>query len=240
MNMAFFSRNFLLTTGTDLIGLPIFICLLLFFNKKKASRVKSIIILLVFTVVFSQIPFDKIINAIFKFDTVEEAVKFDFTNDYQIAYKKKYKNTYFLIGRPKKTPNALWLFASYRKTKEGLQSLIQPPGLSLTKYKREGYYEIHYFNNKEDNVTGIFIDSNASIDKGGLNENSKISDKYNTKFTYVKSNKGIPLQRELIFYQPLAENKKITKGYIYFGIVEQNIKDDYYLEIDGKKIRVMS
>lgn len=37
----------------------------------------------------------------------------------------------------------------------------------------------------------------------------------------------------------MAETKKIIKGYIFFGIVEQNIKDDYYLEIDGKKIRFM-
>lgn len=237
MNIAFFSRDFLLTTGTYLIGLPIFICLLFFVNRKKASRVKSILLLLVLMIVFSLIPFNEMINAVFKFDTVEEAVKFDFKNRYQIAYKKKYKNTYFLIGKPK-NPYHVWLFASYRKTKDSLQSLMQP-AFFLSKYKREPPYKIHYFNNKEDNVTGIFIDSNESISHGGLNENSKISDNYNTKFTYVTTEKGFPLQRELILKQTSSETKKITKGYIYFGIVEQNIKDDYYLEIDGKKIRVM-
>ena len=55
----------------------------------------------------------------------------------------------------------------------------------------------------------------------------------------MTTEKGFPLQRELILKQTSSETKKITKGYIYFGIVEQNIKDDYYLEIDGKKIRVM-
>lgn len=78
------------------------------------------------------------------------------------------------------------VYSCLQVTKNSLQSLIQSLGLSLSKYKREDYYKIYCFNNKEDNVTGIFIDSNESIDEGGLNKNSKISDNYNTKFTYEK------------------------------------------------------
>ncbi len=148
------------------------------------------------------------------------------------------------MGIPKKNPNIAYHFASYSKTKNGWRSLIQPSSISKNE-KLIQCYKIHYFNNPKDNITGIFIESiNGQDNKDGLNENSNISDKYNTTFTYIKSKDGLPIVQNIKvedFPVPFRKRKIIKEyigSYIYFGIVEHNITDDYYLKIDGKKFKL--
>jgi hypothetical protein len=57
-----------------------------------------------------------------------------------------------------------------------------------------------------------------------INKNTKITDKYGTEFSYVvdKNNK------------PIVYGE--SNNYIYFGLVNKTIANDYYLLINNKKI----
>ena len=197
MNIVLFTRDFCILAMRIIIGIPLFFIAIRVAYKYKDSRVKCTIVVMAFYVMFALVPYQRIISAIpFKFDTVEKAVKFDFADRYQIMYKKRYKNTYFIAAKDRKQP--YFIFTSYKKAKNGWKSFIQPPNLHITKIKCKDLYEIHYLNNQEDEVTGIFIESFQSENaKDSLNEKTIVSDKYNTPFTYIKSKDGLPIKKNI-------------------------------------------
>jgi len=164
----------------------------------------------------------------FQHSTIEKAFKFDYNDNfnkerYKLIFTKKYKNTYFVMGRNISKINNHEIFNCYSKNKNGWRPVIQIFDYG-TGINHDSGYDIYYCNNKKDAITGIFVtilNSNAN-----LNDNLKIKDNYGTKFDYIKDSNNLPIK---------YRNKV---NYIYFGIVDHNIDKDYYLKIDGKKIKV--
>ena len=77
-------------------------------------------------------------------------------------------------------------------------------------------------NNTKDKVTGVFVTTFPSSEepKKGL----EITDKYKTEFNYITDDNN----------EPIKYFNKTNK--IYFGVMNHNITDEYYIKINGKKI----
>lgn len=197
-------------------------------EKDKVKRGKYATILLLFLLICPMIPFYSIIDILpFQHSNIEEAFKFDY-NDifnrerYKLIFKKKHKNTYFVVGREL---NASWfnqdIFNCYTKNKNGWRPVIQIFDYE-TGYNDDSGYDIYYCSNEKDDVTGIFITSLSA----NFKDNLKIEDKYGTKFDYIKNNN-----------EPIKYRNE--DNYIYFGIVNQSIDNsDYYIKIKDKKVKL--
>lgn len=184
----------------------------------------------IFLFIYHAIPFHKIIDILpFQHNDIERAFKFDYNDKfnrerYGLIFKKKYKNTYFVVGRELNANRyTLDIFNCYSKNSNGWRPVIQIFD-EKTGHNTNNGYNIYYCNNKKDNITGIFI--NAFSSSANFKDNVKIEDKYGTQFDYIKNNKNEPIKY-------MNEN-----NYIYFGIVEQNIDDSYYIKIKNKKIKL--
>lgn len=235
----FFYKDFYIILMYLIVGIPI-VCLIVKMVKakdnEKKKKLSEIIGLMLF--IFTCMPVEKMADKIpLKFDNVEDAFRFDYSYKFKMVYKERYKDTYFVVGEPTDMTRPFDRFACYTKTKNGWRTLVQPSKVEYESKKSGDIYELYYFNNKKDNVTGVFVITH--IDKYSFDENTKISDKYGTEFKYIvdKNNRPIRFGNRAKFIE--GENnipKDIVyedgKCYIYFGIVEGNIEDDYDLKID--------
>lgn len=185
----------------------------------------------IFLFIYHAIPFYKIIDILpFQHFTIEKSFRFDY-NDifnrerYGLIFKKRYKNTYFVVGRELNANRyTLDVFNCYSKNSNGWRPVIQIFDEKTGHYINDGY-KIYYCSNKKDNITGIFITVISEL--SSFNDNVKIEDKYGTQFDYIKNNKNEPIKY-------MNES-----NYVYFGIVEQNIDDsDYFIKIKNKKIKL--
>ncbi len=198
-------------------------------EKEKYKKGKYATILLIYLFGYFLMPFYKIIDILpFEHNNIDKAFKFDYNDAfnrerYELIFKKKYKNTYFIVGRELNTDMYNQeIFNCYSKNKNGWRPIIQIFDYE-TGFNDDSDYDIYYCNNKKDNLTGIFITTPSSL--ANINDKFKIEDKYGTRFEYIKDDKAKPIK-----YMN-------NKNYIYFGIVNHNIDDnDYYIKIKGKKV----
>ena len=197
--------------------------------KDKKIKAKYAVRYFIYVFILSLIPFYKIIDILpFQHNDIERAFKFDYNDKfnrerYGLIFKKKYKNTYFVMGRNISKINNYEIFNCYSKNSNGWRPVIQI-SKQETFLNRDSSYDIYYCNNKKDEVTGIFV--TVLYKYANIKDNLKIEDKYGTEFDYIKNNKGEPI------------TYRNQNNYIYFGIVEQNIDDSYYIKIKNKKIKL--
>lgn len=199
-------------------------------EKDKYIKGKYAVRLFVYLFIYFCIPFYKIIDILpFQHSTIEKSFKFDY-NDifnreiYGLIFKKKYKNTYFVVSRELNANRyTLDIFDCYSKNSNGWRPVTQTFDEKNGHYIN-GAYKIYYCSNKKDNITGIFI--TAISDLSNFKDNIKIKDKYGTQFDYIKNNKG----------EPIKYMKE--RNYVYFGVVDHSIDKDYYLKINGEKVKV--
>lgn len=230
MNKVIFSKDFFLIIIFLLMYLPItYLIIKAARSKDKEERKKLANIIAISIIICYNLPVEKLIDKIpFQFNIVDEAFRFDYNNNFKLVFKEKYKDTYFVMGKSTDINSPFDKFSCYYKTKNGWRTLIQPSD-TFAVIKNDGIKDVFInkddvfiFNNKADNVTGVFI---AEIVHGmELNEKSRITDKYGTEFKYITENNG-----KVITYND-------SKSYVYFGIVKHNITDDYYIKVDGEKI----
>ena len=199
-------------------------------EKNKNKKGKHAARLFLYLFIYFLIPFYKIIDILpFEHTTIEKAFKFDYNDKfnrerYKLIFKKKHKNTYFIVGREINTSVYNQdIFNCYSKNKNGWRPVIQIYDFE-TGFNDDSAYDIHYCSSKKDDITGIFITAFSS--SANLKDNLKIKDKYGTKFDYIKDGNDAPIK-----YMNRV-------NYIYFGIVDNNINNDYYLEINGEKIKI--
>ena len=200
-------------------------------EKDKNIKGKYATRFLIFLFIYFCIPFYKIIDILpFQHSTIEKSFRFDyndkFNNErYKLIFKKKYKNTYFVVGRKlNESRYTQDIFNCYSKNSNGWRPVIQIFD-EETGHNANNGYNIYYCNNKKDDITGIFISAFSS--SANFKDNVKIDDKYGTQFNYIKNNKNEPIKY-------MNES-----NYVYFGIVEQNIDDsDYYIKIEKIKIKL--
>lgn len=224
----FFTKEVCIIFSYLVLFLPIVIILITLIIKSKDTKKRKyyFYFLVLYTVLFNNfIPKEKVMDMIpIQRNNIEDAFNFDFNYDYKLAFKKRYKNTYFTMGISTYSQGAFDKFGFYKKTKYGWRTLIQPSD-GFTGYQNDDGYQIYYFNNKSDNVTGIFI-SQIGSETAGFGEKVVIKDKYGTNFDYIKDKNNKP-----IIYKNLS-------NYIYFGIIKHNIDKNYYVEINGSKIKI--
>lgn len=189
-------------------------------NKRKRTL---IIFIFVYVFCFS-FPINYIINILpIRHDTIEDA--FDFDNGfskYEIIYMKEINGYYYVIGKSVNKNDNIPHFSCYRKTKTGYQQAnVLTNNIDNFKILDDNYIA-HYM--KIDGKTTIFV-SSETVKKQKLNHESFISDQYSTVFDYVVDQNNEPIK--------YAE----SNNYIFFGIVEEVVDNDYYLIIDNKKIK---
>lgn len=111
----------------------------------------------------------------------------------------------------------------YYKNKNGWRPVLEPFTYDITYGENDGY-DIYYCNNTKDKVTGVFVTTFPSSEepKKGL----EITDKYKTEFNYITDDNN----------KPIKYFNKTNK--IYFGVMNHNITDEYYIKINGKKIQL--
>lgn len=200
-------------------------------EKDKNIRGKYAARFFIFLLFYFCIPFYKIIDILpFQHFTIENSFRFDYNDKfnrerYKLIFKKKYKNTYFVVGRELNASRYTQdIFNCYSKNSNGWRPVRQIFD-EKTGHDVGNGYNIYYCNNKKDNITGIFISTFSSL--ANFKDNVRIEDKYGTSFYYIKNNKNEPIKY-------MNES-----NYIYFGIVERNVDDsDYYIKIKNKKIRL--
>ena len=206
-----------------IIGIVVF---LIVRKVSKKDAKKKIVICLLFTYSLCFIlPIEKIIDFIpINRNTVEEAFEFDngFFK-YNIIFKEKYKDTYFIIGKSVNKQNTSLKFAYYKKTKHGYRTLKQPSdsieGLKIVNNE----FIINYAKNKQKKLKGIFISRDGV--ENVFDDKTIIEDKYGTKFKYVTDKNGNPIKFGL------------SNNYVFFGVIDKDISDSYYILINGKKIK---
>ena len=188
-------------------------------NKKK----KKLIILVVVYITCNILPIYYIINLIpIGHNSLEEAFAFDngFFK-YKIIYKEQINGEIYLIGRSANPNSDDLRFYCYEKNKNEYRLVNKNKDRTSNMKILKNNYISEYIN--IDNKTAIFI-SDESVKKQIFTESTEVTDKYETKFNYVVDEKNKPIK--------YGE----SNNYIYFGIVEKTITDDYYLLIDNKKI----
>ena len=205
-------------------GIVLFIKMLR--QNNKAKKNKYLIALVITYFICFSIPIEKCIDYIpIKHSTIEEAYMFD--NGFiksNILYKKKYKNMYFIVGNVNISGNTILKFSGYKRTKNGYRTIRQPSdnyhGIKIV----DNNYIINYIEDKSQNITGIFISRERN--KNLLDANTKISDKYGTKFAYIKDSKENPIKYG------------ISDNYVFFGIIDHKIESNYYIIVNDNKIKI--
>lgn len=207
------------------IFLPILLFLILktikLEDKQKRKKNASIIALIGIFIFAS--PLEKYIDMLpIKTPNVEQAFKFNYGNKYKLIFKKRYKNTYFTMGKFTDINRPFDEYSCYYKTKNGWRTLIQQSDRRTGRINYDGY-DIYYCNNQRDNITGVFIAK--TVHEYRFNNHKKIEDKYGTKFNFI-----VGENKELITYND-------SKSYVSFAVVKHNISDDYYIKIDDEIIK---
>lgn len=220
--MDYYSGKELFIIFTYIVIFPIIIFFLIRTIKSKDNRSKktNAFITAIFILIAFETPWEKIIDSFsIKLDTIEKAFKFNYGNKYNIIFKEKVNDTYFVVGKPKDKNNIFLEYSCYRKTKNGWRIINRPHDNSKNEIV-DGMYQIFYCNNE--NISGIFIESIPIKYKFKSNEN--ITDKYGTKFKYIKdiNNKAVL--------------NSTTKSYIYFAPINHKISKSYYMKINKEKL----
>lgn len=193
--------------------------IIVFVIKPKTRMARNLCSLVEAIIIFFSI--QVVSNITFSFPTVEEAFQFDYKKinnkrDYKMIYRNDYENTSFIVGRDS-IKSDYEVFNCYYNGKMGWRSIVKKSDNSV--------YDIYYCNNKKDSITGIFI-TEANVFKGNFEE-LKIKDTYKTSFEPIKDESGTIIKYD-------------NRGnYIYFGLVEQSIDKDYYVTINGEKVKIM-
>ena len=138
----------------------------------------------------------------------------------KIIYKEEIKGKIYLIGKSANSNDKVLRFYCYEKDNNEFRLVNRNDDRSSNTKLLESYYIADYINVKD--KTAIFI-SKEGLNKD-INKNTKITDKYGTKFSYVVDKNNKP-----IMYGE-------SNNYIYFGLVNKPIDNDYYLLINNKKI----
>lgn len=195
-------------------------------EKKQRKIYARIAAVLMFFIVI--LPLNKTID---KFNnknmSIEEAFYFNYNQKkYDLSYKMKYKNTYFIYASSKKKNKIFDEYACFYNNGNGWKALMQPYNRTTTSIN-DGY-EIFYCSNDNDHITGLFIVD--VVKDNEFDENTVIEDKYGTKFNYIKDKNNNPIYRNDVLGQ--------VNSYVYFGIVDKTIDKKYYLKINGDKIKI--
>jgi hypothetical protein len=202
------------------------VCGVLLFNsfktEDKKKKNKKLIILVVIFITCNILPIYYIINLIpIAHNSIEDAFAFDngFFK-YKIIYKEEIKGKIYLIGKSVNSNDKALRFYCYEKNNNEFRLVNKNSDRSSNKKLLENYYIADYIDVKD--KTAVFI-SKEGLNKD-INKNTKITDKYGTKFSYVidKNNKPIMYGE--------------SNNYVYFGLVNKPIDNDYYLLINNKKI----
>ena len=204
----------------------IFFIIKFFKEKEKLKKGELIVKLVLFLSIISIIPIEKIIDALpFKNNNIEKAFKFQNNSMFnrvqdKIIFKKKYKNTYFIVARKSNnyfSDMSLETFSCYYKYKDNWKPILQKSNYYATHNDSDtSGYAVYYCSNKKDKITGIFVTADADTAK--LKDNLEIKDNYGTKFNYITNNN-----------QPIKYFNRVN--YIYFGIVDYDIDKGYSMKI---------
>ena len=202
-------------------------CGVLLFNsfktEDKKKKNKKLIILVVIFITCNILPIYYIINLIpIGHNSIEDAFAFDngFFK-YKIIYKEEIKGKIYLIGKSANSNDNVLRFYCYEKNNNEYRRVNKGEDKSSKMKIIEDNHVVEYIDIED--KTAIFI-SDESVKKQIFTESTEVTDKYGTKFNYVVDEKNKPIK--------YGE----SNNYIYFGIVEKTITDDYYLLIDNKKI----
>ena len=125
-----FSRDMviiLIVVITFIPSLIFFLSRILKYKDNKEKTKKYATMLAIFYVVYFSIHIEKIVNQLpVNLNNIETAFKFDYNNvfnkeRYDLLFKKKYKNTYFVVGRRNIVEASLpEEFNCYYKNKNGI------------------------------------------------------------------------------------------------------------------------
>lgn len=191
-------------------------------NDKNARKKIALIVAIIGSIIFSKSLEYNIDKIPFQTKKIEKAFRFNYSKKYSLVFKQKYNNTYFLYGKSMDENSPFDECSCYYNTKNGWRILIQPSN-QYTGRINTGGYEIFYCSNKKDKVTGIFV---AKIVQGHeLDKSTKITDKYRTKYTYITDKNK----------KPISYN--YSKSYVYFATLNKVISKDYYIKVNGDKIK---
>lgn len=203
------------------------VCGVLLFNsfktEDKNKKKKKLIILVVVYITSNILPIYYIINLIpIGHNSIEDAFAFDngFFK-YNIIFQKEIDNKIYIIGKSANSNDNVLRFYCYEKNNNEYRRVNKGEDESSKMKIIEDNHVVQYIDIED--KTAIFI-SDESVKKQIFTESTEVTDKYRTKFSYVvdKSNKPIMYGE--------------SNNYIYFGIVEKTVNDDYYLLIDNNKI----
>lgn len=194
-------------------------------QKRKQSYEIACFLMLLNIIVSVVIPYNKI----FKFSSVEKAFHFSYPSG-KIVYKKEFENLAFVYGAStytsEKENGFPGIFALYEKDgktwkieQDGNENIMSEICIKSKKTRKE--YNAYKLSNKGKNITGLFITD--FIRKPTLSINTKITDSYNTKYEGLDS-----LYCDYCNYGT----------YMFFGILTEEISNDYYIEIDGIKYEI--
>lgn len=188
-------------------------------NKKK----KKLIILVVVYITCNILPIYYIINLIpIGHNSIEDAFAFDngFFK-YNIIFQKEIDDKIYIIGKSANSNDNVLRFYCYEKNNNEYRRVNKGEDESSKMKIIEDNHVVQYIDIED--KTAIFI-SDESVKKQIFTESTEVTDKYGTKFNYVVDKKNKPIK--------YGE----SNNYIYFGIVEKQVNNNYYLLIDNKKI----
>lgn len=202
------------------------VCGVLLFNsfktEDKKKKNKKLIILVVIFITCNILPIYYIINLIpIGHNSIEDAFAFDngFFK-YKIIYKEEIKGKIYLIGKSANSNDKVLRFYCYEKNNNEYRRVNKDEDRSSKMKIIEDNHIVEYIDTEDKTI--MFV-SDESVLKSIFNEKSKVSDKYGTKFKFVTDKNGNPIT--------YGE----SNNYIFFGIVNKPIDNDYYLLINNKK-----
>ena len=203
------------------------VCGVLLFNsfktEDKNKKKKKLIILVVVYITCNILPIYYIINLIpIGHNSIEDAFAFDngFFK-YNIIFQKEIDDKIYIIGKSANSNDNVLRFYCYEKNNNEYRRVNKGEDESSKMKIIEDNHVVQYIDIED--KTAIFI-SDESVKKQIFTESTEVTDKYRTKFNYVVDKKNKP-----IMYGE-------SNNYIYFGIVEKQVNNNYYLLIDNKKI----
>ena len=203
------------------------VCGVLLFNsfktEDKNKKKKKLIILVVVYITCNILPIYYIINLIpIGHNSIEDAFAFDngFFK-YNIIFQKEIDDKIYIIGKSANSNDNVLRFYCYEKNNNEYRRVNKGEDESSKMKIIEDNHVVEYIDIED--KTAIFI-SDESVKKQIFTESTEVTDKYGTKFNYVVDKKNKPIK--------YGE----SNNYIYFGIVEKQVNNNYYLLIDNKKI----
>ena len=203
------------------------VCGVLLFNsfktEDKNKKKKKLIILVVVYITCNILPIYYIINLIpIGHNSIEDAFAFDngFFK-YNVIFQKEIDDKIYIIGISANSNDNVLRFYCYEKNNNEYRRVNKGEDKSSKMKIIEDNHVVQYIDIED--KTAIFI-SDESVKKQIFTESTEVTDKYGTEFNYVVDKKNKPIK--------YGE----SNNYIYFGIVEKQVNNNYYLLIDNKKI----